>query len=104
MQAKTNTKTNKERAPPPPNPERFGRGVRANFLMSDTCEDCGCEYGSGGVPALAIPASSWIQISTGLLCPNCICQRMADSGINYCRNKYNSKAPQQKAVQEVMFV
>lgn len=47
MQAKTNTKTNKERAPPPPNPERFGRGVRANFLMKNEfqiCKLCGLRF------------------------------------------------------------
>ncbi len=33
MQVKTNT--TKERAPPPPNPKQFGRGVRVNLLMNN---------------------------------------------------------------------
>jgi hypothetical protein len=51
------------------------------------CEDCGREYGSEhGFPDLIIPNDAWRQISPngdegGLLCPSCICARLAKKGI-----------------------
>lgn len=52
-----------------------------------SCEDCNRLYGDEhGFPDLIIPCWAWKQISTsrddaGLLCPSCICKRLADKGI-----------------------
>lgn len=52
----------------------------------DGCQDCGRDYGSdNGFPDLIIPNEYWRQISPtgdngGLLCPSCICKRLADKG------------------------
>jgi hypothetical protein len=51
------------------------------------CEDCKRPYGDEhGFPDLIIPYDAWKQISTsgddsGLLCPSCICKRLADKHI-----------------------
>ncbi len=56
--------------------------------MSDSkCFDCGREYGEQhGFPDLIIENDAWRRISpsgdiNGLLCPSCICKRLASAGI-----------------------
>ena len=55
--------------------------------MSDGCADCGRPYGSeNGFPDLVIENKAWRKISPtgdggGLLCPSCICKRLAERGI-----------------------
>lgn len=50
------------------------------------CYDCGRAYGSPGFPDLIITNEAWRQISPyknegGLLCPSCICARLAKQKI-----------------------
>jgi hypothetical protein len=51
-----------------------------------SCYDCGRAYGNeNGFPDLIIPLYIWRQISPtknegGLLCPSCICRRLARGG------------------------
>lgn len=51
------------------------------------CFDCGREYGDEyGFPDLVISNEAWNKISPtndegGLLCPSCICKRLAEKGL-----------------------
>ena len=60
-----------------------------------SCEDCGRPYGDEhGFCDLIIPYDAWKQISTGgddsgMLCPSCICKRLADKGIR-CEGAFMS--------------
>lgn len=51
------------------------------------CDDCGRPYGNEhGFPDLIIEKEAWQRISPsgddgGLLCPSCICARLAKAGI-----------------------
>lgn len=59
------------------------------------CQDCERPYGDEhGFPDLIIPFWAWKQISPsgddgGLLCPSCICHRLAISGIR-CEGAFMS--------------
>jgi len=49
------------------------------------CYDCNRPYGDGGFPDLVLPNDVWAAISPtgdegGMLCPSCICKRLADRG------------------------
>ena len=50
------------------------------------CYDCGRHYGNEyGFPDLVLPNDVWAAISPtgnegGMLCPSCICKRLADHG------------------------
>ena len=63
--------------------------------MKSGCHDCHRPYAdSSGFPDLIIPFWAWKQISPtsddgGLLCPNCICQRLHDKGIK-CEGAFMS--------------
>lgn len=66
-------------------------------LMGATaCEDCGLPYGDEhGFPDLLIPDDVWLAISPsgtfgGLLCPNCICKRLHDRGIDRVEGRFGS--------------
>lgn len=58
-----------------------------NPQLSGACADCGRRYGDEyGFPDLIIPDDVWVLISPrsghgGLLCPSCICRRLAERGI-----------------------
>lgn len=56
------------------------------------CFDCKWDYGAPGFPDLLIPTWAWNKIAphkngigteggAGLLCPNCICRRLSEAGI-----------------------
>ncbi|KKK67572.1 hypothetical protein LCGC14_2952710, partial [marine sediment metagenome] len=51
------------------------------------CVDCGRHYGDEyGFPDLVLPSDIWAAISPrgdggGMLCPSCICKRLADRGL-----------------------
>lgn len=58
------------------------------------CADCNEPYGSARFPDLIIETWAWVKISPtgdegGLLCPNCICERLHIEGI-YCRGVFTS--------------
>ncbi len=52
-----------------------------------TCHDCNRPYGDEyGFPDLVLPNATWAAISPtgdegGMLCPSCICKRLADRGL-----------------------
>ena len=60
-----------------------------------SCHDCERPYGNEhGFPDLIIPFWAWKEISPshddgGLLCPSCICKRLADKGIR-CEGAFMS--------------
>lgn len=64
-------------------------------LNEARCYDCGRPYGDEhGFPDLVIPHEAWKQISPsgdegGLLCPSCLCHRLAISGIR-CEGAFTS--------------
>ena len=54
-------------------------------LHEISCYDCGRPYSDGGFPDLVLPNDTWTAISPtgdegGMLCPSCICKRLADRG------------------------
>ena len=59
------------------------------------CHDCQRLYGNkNGFPDLIIPFWAWKEISPsgddgGLLCPSCICKRLANKGI-HCEGAFMS--------------
>ena len=63
--------------------------------MTLACFDCSRPYGDEhGFPDLVVPHDVWKQISPthdegGLLCPSCICRRVAALGIE-CRAEFRS--------------
>ena len=61
-----------------------------------SCYDCGRRYGDKyGFPDLVLPNDVWDAISPtgdegGLLCPSCICKRLADRGFTEVRASFES--------------
>jgi hypothetical protein len=55
------------------------------------CMDCGLAYKDDRFPDLVVPHDVWNQIAPddGLLCPNCLCARVAKSGIE-CKAVFRS--------------
>lgn len=60
------------------------------------CDDCGRQYGNEyGFPDLIITKEAWHRISPsgddgGLLCPSCICKRLAAAGLREVEGAFMS--------------
>ena len=55
------------------------------MVVSPRCYDCGLSYDDDGFPDLVLPNDTWAAISPtgdegGMLCPSCICRRLAQGG------------------------
>ena len=59
------------------------------------CDECGLPYSDDGFPDFIITKEAWHRISPtgddgGLLCPNCICRRLARAGMNNVEGAFMS--------------
>ncbi len=67
-------------------PAVFRASPPSDAAQPTDCVDCGRHYGSEyGFPDLVLPNEVWAAISPrgdggGMLCPSCICKRLADRG------------------------